>query len=234
MKRLFDNREKLFTTSLSESILIMLFFILSMAFIGLRQLEEAKKELKEYENSEQIITDLMNEKEKLNAELNKYKFAEGPVVCGQQKDQDGNYIGLVPNDEQLAFSINFEKINKSTYRLRFTPNPEYKSNSQLLEKTPGLWNKGDKNGIRIFTINKNKQGLRLFTNEELTIFLKSILNSRRINESDKNCEESNWASKGYCLECRYHTQLIKTKKDVTKEDFRDVITFLESYFTVAK
>ena len=206
-----------------------------MAVIGFKQLEEANKELKERHDSEQIIKNLMDEKENLNAELNKYKFAEGPVVCGQQKDKNGNYIGLVPNDQQLAFSINFEKKNNSTYMLRFTPNPEYKSNSQLLKKTPGLWNKEFQNGNFDFIVDKTKQGsLLLRNNTKLTTFLEDILNSRRINKDDENCKESNWASKGYCLECRYHTQLIETKKDVTKEDFRAVITFLENYFTVAK
>ena len=125
MKKIFDKRESLFSTSLTETFILMLFFVLSMATIGFRALNDKTEEL--LQNQEELNKSKENLME-INKELQEFKdFASGPAVCGFQNDKSK----IIMMESEILFDIEFIKT-KDKYILHFYPRKEHLDNEYYL------------------------------------------------------------------------------------------------------
>ncbi len=198
----------------------MLFFVLSMATIGFKALNERTAEL--LQNQEELNKSKENLME-INKELQEFKdFASGPAVCGFQNDKSK----IIMIESEILFDIEFIKT-KDKYMLHFSPRKEHVDNEILNQITPNINNRS----FELKYSNTKRRGYHLnFSN--VYGFLQPIKDSRRINQDDLRCTETRYMNKGLCLECTYQVSI--KFRDVSATDLKEVYKVLENYFTVRK
>jgi hypothetical protein len=225
LKKIFDKRESIFSTSLTETFILMLFFVLSMATIGFRALNEKTEEL--LENQEELNKSKENLME-INKELQEFKdFASGPAVCGQQNNEN---LKIMTGSE-ILFDVEINKW-RDVYYLHFNPGDEHKNNKKLNEKTPNIEERTFK--LEYSEIKKNGNHLNF---SEVRSFLRPIKDSRRVNSDDPRCKEDyiprfKYYNKGLCLECNYRISL--KEKNITLTEYKEVLNTLDKFFLVRK
>ena len=227
MKNIFDKRESVFATSLTETFILMLFLVLTISMVGFKTLNEKEEALlKKNMELESLTNDLVNNEEKLisvNKELQEFKDKNrGPDVCGLQNDKSERLINTQGNENITLFNIEFLK-NKNKYTLYFYPLDEHLNNEKLNIVTPNI-------SLSRFDIEFNESGNIILN--ELRNFLEPIKNSRRINQNDSRCSTKKYQNKGLCLECVYRVSVID--RNVSASDLKQIYKFLEDYFYVRK
>lgn len=227
MKNIFDKRESIFATSLTETFILMLFLVLTISMVGFKTLNEKEEALlSKNMELESLTEDLIDKENKLisiNEELKEFKDKNrGPDVCGNQNDKNERLINVSGDESIILFNIEFSKSN-NRYTLYFYPLDEHLNNEKLNIVTPNI--------LRTrFDLKFNKNGNINFN--ELRKFLKPIKDSRRINQDDPRCITREYQNKGLCLECNY--QVSVKDKNVSASDLKQVYKFLEGYFYVRK
>jgi hypothetical protein len=220
LKKIFDKRESLFSTSLTETFILMLFFVLSMATIGFRALNDKTEEL--LQNQEELNKSKENLME-INKELQEFKdFASGPAVCGFQNDKSK----IIMMESEILFDIEFIKT-KDKYILHFYPRKEHLDNEILNQITPNI-------NERSFELkySSNKRGRYHLNFSNIYGFLQPIKDSRRINQDDLRCAENKYRNQGRCIECLYWISV--KDRGVSTTDLKEVYEVLEQYFLVRK
>ncbi|MDA9841828.1 hypothetical protein N9C34_04155 [Candidatus Marinimicrobia bacterium] len=247
MKKLDQYRERIFSASITEIVLLMLFMILAVATLYKADRDKYKSAIEEVFDTEivsyidslsidsiktsQTLQDLKNKMTSLDSdsllqeisELQEFKDKNrGPDVCGLQNDRSERLINQLDNESIILFNIEFSKYNNK-YRLYFYPSNEHVNNVKLNIVTPNI-------SKRRFDFEYNKNGKINFN--ELRNFLEPIKNSRRINQNDSRCNTKEYKNKGLCLECVYQVSIID--KNVSASDLKQVYKVLEGYFYVRK
>ena len=227
MKNIFDKRESVFATSLTETFILMLFLILTISMVGFKTLNEKEEALlSKNMELESLTEDLLIKENKLisiNEELKEFKDKNrGPDVCGNQNDKSERLINASGNESIILFNIEFSK-SSNRYQLYFYPLDEHLSNEKLNIVTPNILRKR-------FDLQLSESGDIKFN--ELRKFLKPIKDSRRINQNDPRCKTREYRNKGLCLECNY--QVSVKDKNVSASELKQVYKFLENYFYVRK
>tara|TARA_B100001173_G_scaffold303985_1_gene307400 strand:+ start:586 stop:1386 length:801 start_codon:yes stop_codon:yes gene_type:complete len=166
MKKLDQYRERIFSASITEIVLLMLFMILAVATlykadrdkykaaiedllgdsivahidtIGVDSLpnNEILKEIKDrYELSEDQEELVDTLRTQISDLKTQLSLAEGTVVCGGQTDESKRIL----TGSQTLFDVEFQK-QRGKYKLNFLVRDEHLSNVQLNQITPNIENR---------------------------------------------------------------------------------------------
>ena len=114
MKNIFDQRESVFATSLTETFILMLFLVLTISMVGFKTLNEKEEALlSKNMELESLTEDLIDKENKLisiNEELKEFKDKNrGPDVCGNQNDKNERLLNVSGFESIILFNIEFSK-----------------------------------------------------------------------------------------------------------------------------